>query len=120
MFGEKTLIRISLLCRRNGFQMKFCIVGTGYVGLSLSTLISRRYPVVAVDVVAEKVEKINSGESPIVDKEISEALASKAYAFTRTNAWRWRRDSAFMQQGGNPGEERDHKKRKERHGPQPD
>ena len=56
--------------------MKFCIVGTGYVGLSLSTLISRKYPVVAVDVIEKKVDMINSGQSPIVDKEISEALAS--------------------------------------------
>ena len=56
--------------------MKFCVVGTGYVGLSLSTLISRKYPVVAVDVIEKKVEMINSGKSPIVDKEISEALES--------------------------------------------
>ncbi|MBR2254761.1 MAG: nucleotide sugar dehydrogenase [Candidatus Methanomethylophilaceae archaeon] len=56
--------------------MKFCIVGTGYVGLSLSTLLARKYKVVAVDIVPEKVELINSGKSPIVDKEISEALAS--------------------------------------------
>ena len=34
--------------------MKFCVVGTGYVGLSLSTLISRKYPVVAVDVIEKK------------------------------------------------------------------
>ncbi len=56
--------------------MKFCVVGTGYVGLSLSTLISRKYPVTAVDVIEKKVEMINSGQSPIVDKEISEALSS--------------------------------------------
>ncbi len=56
--------------------MKFCVVGTGYVGLSLSTLISRKYPVVAVDVIEKKVEMINSGKSPIVDKEISEVLGS--------------------------------------------
>ena len=39
--------------------MKFCVVGTGYVGLSLSTLISRKYPVVAVDVIEKKVEMIH-------------------------------------------------------------
>ena len=51
-------------------------MGTGYVGLSLAVLISRKYPVVAIDIVAEKVDMINSKKSPIMDKEISEYLSS--------------------------------------------
>ncbi len=56
--------------------MKISVVGTGYVGLSLAVLISRKYSVIASDIVKEKVEMINSGKSPIVDKEISEYLSS--------------------------------------------
>ena len=56
--------------------MKVSVVGTGYVGLSLAVLISRKYSVIASDIVKEKVELINSGKSPIVDKEISEFLSS--------------------------------------------
>ena len=56
--------------------MKFCVIGTGYVGLSLSTLLARKHSVVAVDIVQSKVDTINSGRSPIVDREISEALSS--------------------------------------------
>ena len=56
--------------------MKISVVGTGYVGLSLAVLISRKYNVVAADIVKEKVDLINSGKSPIVDKEISEFLSS--------------------------------------------
>ena len=55
--------------------MKVCVVGTGYVGLSLSTLLSRRHSVVAVDIVSEKVDMINAGRSPIADREIEEALS---------------------------------------------
>lgn len=55
--------------------MKVTVVGTGYVGLSLSVLISRYYPVIAVDVIPEKVELINCGKSPIVDKEIEKYLS---------------------------------------------
>lgn len=56
--------------------MKICIIGMGYVGLSLSTLLSRKNEVVAVDVIKEKVDLVNNGKSPLVDNEISEALAS--------------------------------------------
>lgn len=56
--------------------MRVSVVGTGYVGLSLAILISRRHDVTAVDIVKEKVNLINSGKSPIVDKEISEFLSS--------------------------------------------
>lgn len=56
--------------------MKFCIIGAGYVGLSLSTLISRRYPVVVVDIDGGKVKMIDECVSPIADREIQDALSS--------------------------------------------
>ncbi|NHM14803.1 nucleotide sugar dehydrogenase [Xiamenia xianingshaonis] len=55
--------------------MKIAIAGTGYVGLSLAVLLSQRNPVVAVDVVPEKVALINEGKSPIKDREIEAYLA---------------------------------------------
>ena len=57
--------------------MKIAVAGTGYVGLSIAVLLSQYNPVVAVDIVPEKVELINAKKSPIVDKEIEEYLATK-------------------------------------------
>lgn len=56
--------------------MKIAVAGTGYVGLSNAILLSQHNEVVAVDVVAEKVDMINSRKSPIVDKEIEEYLST--------------------------------------------
>lgn len=56
--------------------MKVSVVGTGYVGLSLAVLISCRHEVVAVDIVKEKVDLINSGRSPIADADIQGFLSS--------------------------------------------
>lgn len=56
--------------------MKIAITGTGYVGLSNAVLLSQHHEVVAVDVIASKVELINQGRTPIVDKEIESYLAS--------------------------------------------
>lgn len=56
---------------------KIAVAGTGYVGLSLATLLAQHNVVVAVDVVQEKVDLINNKKSPIQDKEIEDFLANK-------------------------------------------
>ena len=58
-------------------RMKIAVAGTGYVGLSIATLLAQRHEVVAVDVIPEKVEKINRRESPIQDEYIEKYLAEK-------------------------------------------
>ena len=57
--------------------MKIAVAGTGYVGLSMATLLAQHHSVVAVDVVGEKVEKINRRESPIQDEYIEKYFAEK-------------------------------------------
>ena len=57
--------------------MKIAVAGTGYVGLSLATLLSQNNEVIALDVIPEKVEKINNRISPIQDKEIEEFFKTK-------------------------------------------
>ena len=57
--------------------MKIAVAGTGYVGLSIATLLSQNNEVVAVDVVPEKVDKINKKISPIQDEYIEKYLAEK-------------------------------------------
>lgn len=57
--------------------MKIAVAGTGYVGLSIATLLSQHHHVVAVDIVPEKVEKINNHVSPIQDEYIEKYLAEK-------------------------------------------
>lgn len=57
--------------------MKIAVAGTGYVGLSLATLLSQNSEVIALDVIPEKVEKINQRISPIQDKEIEDFFKTK-------------------------------------------
>ena len=57
--------------------MKIAVAGTGYVGLSIATLLAQHNQVVAVDVIPEKVEKINNRISPIQDDYIEKYLTEK-------------------------------------------
>lgn len=65
-------------------DLKIAVAGTGYVGLSIATLLSQHHNVYAVDIIPEKVELINNRKSPIVDKEIEEYLAMKDLNLTAT------------------------------------
>ncbi len=60
------------------------IAGTGYVGLSNSILLAQRHKVYAVDIIEEKVDLINAGKSPIIDREIEEYLAEGNLHLTAT------------------------------------
>ena len=64
--------------------MKIAVAGTGYVGLSIAVLLAQHHTVKAVDVIPEKVEKLNRRQSPIVDKEIEEYLATRDLDLTAT------------------------------------
>ena len=64
--------------------MKIAIAGTGYVGLSIATLLAQHHHVTAVDILPEKVEKINRRESPIQDEYIEKYLAEKPLDLTAT------------------------------------
>ena len=59
-------------------QMKIAVAGTGYVGMSMATLLSQHHQVTAVDILPAKVAMINRRQSPIVDREIEEYLATKS------------------------------------------
>ena len=63
---------------------KIAVAGTGYVGLSIATLLAQHHQVVAVDVIPEKVEKINNRISPIQDEYIEKYLAEKELNLTAT------------------------------------
>tara|TARA_B110000196_G_C21126810_1_gene656270 strand:- start:343 stop:1530 length:1188 start_codon:yes stop_codon:yes gene_type:complete len=64
--------------------MKIAIAGTGYVGLSNAMLLAQHNEVVAVDIIAEKIELLNNKKSPIVDVEIEDFLLNKELNFTAT------------------------------------
>lgn len=65
-------------------NMKIAVAGTGYVGLSIATLLSQNHEVMAVDIVPEKVEKINKRISPIQDEYIEKYLKEKELNLTAT------------------------------------
>ena len=64
--------------------MKIAIAGTGYVGLSIATLLSQHHEIMAVDIIPEKVEMINQRKSPIQDEYIEKYLAEKNLNLTAT------------------------------------
>lgn len=64
--------------------MKIAVAGTGYVGLSIATLLAQHHEVVAVDIIPEKVELINNKKSPIQDDYIEKYLAEKELNLTAT------------------------------------
>ena len=64
--------------------MKIAVAGTGYVGLSIATLLSQNHEVMAVDIIPEKVEKINKRISPIQDEYIEIYLKEKELNLTAT------------------------------------
>ena len=77
--------------------MKIAVAGTGYVGLSIATLLAQRNEVVAVDIIPEKVEKINRKESPIADEYLEKYLAEKPLNLVATLDGRAAyRDAAFV------------------------
>ena len=65
-------------------EIKVAVAGTGYVGLSIATLLSQHHHVTAVDVIPEKVEKLNHRVSPIQDEYIEKYLAEKPLNLTAT------------------------------------
>ena len=65
-------------------DLKIAVAGTGYVGLSIATLLSQHHEVTAVDVIPEKVEKLNHRISPIQDEYIEKYLAEKPLRLTAT------------------------------------
>ncbi|WP_028487121.1 nucleotide sugar dehydrogenase [Thiomicrorhabdus chilensis] len=64
--------------------MKIAVAGTGYVGLSIAMLLSQKHEVVALDIVAEKIEMLNNKRSPISDTEIEDFLSNKKLNFKAT------------------------------------
>ncbi len=66
------------------WKMRIAVAGTGYVGLSLAVLLSQHHEVTAVDIIAEKVEKINKRISPIQDDYIEKYLTEKELNLTAT------------------------------------
>lgn len=63
---------------------KIAVAGTGYVGLSIATLLSQHHQVTAVDIIPEKVDMINNRKSPIQDDYIEKYLAEKELNLTAT------------------------------------
>ena len=69
---------------RNFASLKIAVAGTGYVGLSIATLLAQHHQVIAADIIPEKVELINNRKSPIQDDYIEKYLAEKELDLTAT------------------------------------
>lgn len=65
-------------------DLKIAVAGTGYVGLSIAVLLSQSHEVTAVDILPEKIEKINRRENPIQDKDIEEYFRTRKLTLTAT------------------------------------
>ena len=65
-------------------EYRIAVAGTGYVGLSIATLLSQHHQVTAVDIIPEKVDLINNRKSPIQDDYIEKYLAEKELNLTAT------------------------------------
>ena len=65
-------------------DLKIAVAGTGYVGLSIATLLAQHHQVTAVDIIPEKIELINNRKSPIQDDYIEKYLAEKELNLTAT------------------------------------
>lgn len=77
--------------------MKIAIAGTGYVGLANGLLLAQHHDVYAYDIVQEKVDRLNTGTSPIVDADIEEYLQKKSLSFrATTNAAEAFRDAEYI------------------------
>lgn len=82
MYKQDKKGRIHII--RNVILIGLAVAGTGYVGLSIATLLSQHHEVMAVDIVPEKVELINQRKSPIQDEYIEKYLAEKDLDLTAT------------------------------------
>ena len=78
------MLRMEERTEREKEQMKIAVAGTGYVGLSIATLLSQHHEVMAVDIIPEKVDLINRKKSPIQDEYIEKYLAEKNLNLTAT------------------------------------
>ncbi len=77
--------------------MKIAVAGTGYVGLSIATLLAQHHEIIAVDIIEEKVNMINQRKSPIQDNEIEDFFNSKKLNLTATlDAKKAYRDAEFV------------------------
>lgn len=83
-FQNKNAKREEKVIIRDFKDLKIAVAGTGYVGLSIATLLSQHHKVMAVDIVPEKVELINNKKSPIQDEYIEKYLAEKELDLTAT------------------------------------
>ncbi len=84
MLNSKSVGRNKHINMRQFKDIRIAVAGTGYVGLSIATLLSQHHHVTAVDVVPEKVEKLNRHVSPIQDDYIEKYLAEKPLNLTAT------------------------------------